>query len=170
MGRGLAARGRACTRAAALPVATLRRHGCDQHLGVSHSLAPPLSAARLITHPPSSRAHPLDTAARRHKKYGIVREGGQMVYREWAPGAVEAELIGDFNGWQGQAMTRDDFGTWSIRCGWAGWAACLAASWHRQPWGCVPAIARRACSTQACRGWLRCLLFRSCHTSIYPLH
>ena len=36
------------------------------------------------------------------------------MYREWAPGAAEAELIGDFNNWQGQAMQRDEFGTWSI--------------------------------------------------------
>lgn len=40
---------------------------------------------------------------------------GRTVYREWAPGAVEAQLIGDFNGWEGQPMERDDFGTWSIR-------------------------------------------------------
>lgn len=39
---------------------------------------------------------------------------GRIVYREWAPGAVEAQLIGDFNGWEGQPMERDDFGTWSI--------------------------------------------------------
>ena len=38
------------------------------------------------------------------------------MYREWAPGAAEAQLIGDFNGWEGQPMERDDFGTWSIRC------------------------------------------------------
>lgn len=51
----------------------------------------------------------------------MVHEGGATVYREWAPGAVEAQLIGDFNGWQGQAMERDDFGTWSIRCVRKGW-------------------------------------------------
>ena len=45
---------------------------------------------------------------------------GRIVYREWAPGAVEAQLIGDFNGWEGQPMERDDFGTWSIRWGGAG--------------------------------------------------
>lgn len=40
---------------------------------------------------------------------------GATVYREWAPGAAEAQLIGDFNGWQGTAMERDDFGTWTLR-------------------------------------------------------
>ena len=43
---------------------------------------------------------------------------GRTVYREWAPGAVEVQVIGDFNGWQGQAMERDDFGTWYIRRAW----------------------------------------------------
>lgn len=57
------------------------------------------------------------------------------MYREWAPGAAEAQIIGDFNGWEGQPMERDDFGTWSIR-----WAAawllpgcnCLQSFWKRQ--------------------------------------
>lgn len=40
---------------------------------------------------------------------------GATVYREWAPGAAEAQLIGDFNGWQGTPMERDDFGTWTLR-------------------------------------------------------
>lgn len=37
------------------------------------------------------------------------------MYREWAPGAAEAQLIGDFNDWQGTAMERDAFGTWTLR-------------------------------------------------------
>ncbi|KAI3429595.1 hypothetical protein D9Q98_005681 [Chlorella vulgaris] len=53
--------------------------------------------------------------ARSYERYGIVHEQGQLVYREWAPGATEAELIGDFNDWKGQAMQRDDFGTWTIK-------------------------------------------------------
>ncbi|MEI8197391.1 MAG: 1,4-alpha-glucan-branching enzyme, partial [Phycisphaerae bacterium] len=37
-------------------------------------------------------------------------------YREWAPGAKELRLIGDFNGWDRSknAMARDEFGIWSI--------------------------------------------------------
>lgn len=53
--------------------------------------------------------------ARSYERYGIVHEQGHLVYREWAPGATEAELIGDFNDWKGQAMQRDDFGTWTIK-------------------------------------------------------
>lgn len=40
---------------------------------------------------------------------------GKLVYREWAPGAAEAQIIGDFNGWQPTPMERDDFGTWSVK-------------------------------------------------------
>jgi hypothetical protein len=84
---------------------------------------------------------------------------GQQVYREWAPGAAEAQIIGDFNGWQGQPMERDDFGTWSIRlpagapraapadaaprlAGWAG-AAAAQASQRRLASGGVPPCSRR---------------------------
>ena len=37
------------------------------------------------------------------------------MYREWAPAAQSAQLIGDFNGWQGTPLDRDDFGVWSVR-------------------------------------------------------
>ncbi len=38
-----------------------------------------------------------------------------VTYREWAPGASSASLIGDFNGWDRGAnpMRRDDFGVWT---------------------------------------------------------
>ncbi|MBC7785754.1 MAG: alpha amylase C-terminal domain-containing protein [Burkholderiales bacterium] len=37
-------------------------------------------------------------------------------YREWAPGALQLRLIGDFNGWDrfGHPMVRDEFGVWSL--------------------------------------------------------
>ncbi|MGC4030806.1 MAG: alpha amylase C-terminal domain-containing protein [Tepidisphaeraceae bacterium] len=37
-------------------------------------------------------------------------------YREWAPGAIQLRLIGEFNGWDRFAnpMARDEYGTWSI--------------------------------------------------------
>ena len=50
-----------------------------------------------------------------NKQYGFIREQGATVYKEWAPGASAAQLIGDFNGWEGWDMQRDDFGVWSVR-------------------------------------------------------
>src|SRR3954468_10333433 len=37
-------------------------------------------------------------------------------YREWAPGALQLRLIGDFNDWDrfGIALTPDQFGVWSL--------------------------------------------------------
>jgi Carbohydrate-binding module 48 (Isoamylase N-terminal domain) len=46
---------------------------------------------------------------------GFVREKGAIVYREWAPAASSAQLIGDFNGWSGSWMERNEFGVWSVR-------------------------------------------------------
>ncbi|MBR5185839.1 MAG: 1,4-alpha-glucan-branching enzyme, partial [Akkermansia sp.] len=44
-------------------------------------------------------------------------ETGEWVYREWAPGARELYLIGDFNFWNREAnpMTRDANGVWELR-------------------------------------------------------
>ncbi|XP_050234417.1 1,4-alpha-glucan-branching enzyme 1, chloroplastic/amyloplastic-like [Mercurialis annua] len=49
--------------------------------------------------------------------YGFNREEGSIVYREWAPAAQEAEVIGDFNGWDGSnhRMEKNEFGVWSIK-------------------------------------------------------
>src|SRR5690606_37534304 len=37
-------------------------------------------------------------------------------YREWAPGALQLRLIGDFNDWDryGHPLVRDQFGIWSL--------------------------------------------------------
>src|SRR5579872_7323027 len=37
-------------------------------------------------------------------------------YREWAPGALQLRLIGDFNNWDRWAspMVRDQYGVWSL--------------------------------------------------------
>ncbi|KAF8351637.1 glycoside hydrolase superfamily [Amanita rubescens] len=50
-------------------------------------------------------------------KYGLnADETGQITYREWAPNAQQASLIGDFNEWNRSShpMTKDEFGVWSI--------------------------------------------------------
>ncbi|GMH40177.1 hypothetical protein BSKO_08081 [Bryopsis sp. KO-2023] len=50
-----------------------------------------------------------------YNHYGISREEGCTVYREWAPGAVAAQMIGDFNNWHGTWMERDQFGVWTCK-------------------------------------------------------
>jgi 1,4-alpha-glucan branching enzyme len=60
----------------------------------------------------------LDSFSRGYEVYGLTRgeKGGApgIFYREWAPGAREASLVGDFNGWSAAAtpLQRDAFGTW----------------------------------------------------------
>lgn len=53
-----------------------------------------------------------------YKYYGfqINHDTGETVYREWAPNAIEASLIGDFNNWDRNShkMTVNAFGVWSI--------------------------------------------------------
>ncbi|KAK2791474.1 alpha-1,4-glucan branching enzyme [Emmonsiellopsis sp. PD_33] len=55
--------------------------------------------------------------AKGYEKFGFnVRGNGDIVYREWAPNAVDAHLIGDFNNWDRKAtpMTKDAFGVWEV--------------------------------------------------------
>ncbi|KAI7741948.1 hypothetical protein M8C21_024025 [Ambrosia artemisiifolia] len=59
----------------------------------------------------------LEEFAKGYLKFGLNREEGCIVYREWAPAAEEAQLIGDFNGWDGwnHKMEKDQFGVWTIK-------------------------------------------------------
>ncbi|PNW82693.1 hypothetical protein CHLRE_06g289850v5 [Chlamydomonas reinhardtii] len=50
-----------------------------------------------------------------YKYFGFNREDGAIVYREWAPAAQAAALIGDFSKWEPVWMTRDEWGVWSVR-------------------------------------------------------
>ncbi|KAK9820161.1 hypothetical protein WJX72_006858 [[Myrmecia] bisecta] len=52
--------------------------------------------------------------AKGYQKFGFTRTSNATVYREWAPGATSAQLIGDFNNWSGSWMERDAFGVWSL--------------------------------------------------------
>ena len=52
--------------------------------------------------------------AQGYKRFGINRSDGATTYREWAPAAQAAWLIGDFNDWQGTELQRDEFGVWSV--------------------------------------------------------
>ena len=49
-----------------------------------------------------------------YERFGFTRERSATVYREWAPAATAAQLIGDFNGWAGAPMQRDASGVWSV--------------------------------------------------------
>ncbi|KAA8528824.1 hypothetical protein F0562_036179 [Nyssa sinensis] len=59
----------------------------------------------------------LEEFAQGYLKFGFNREEGGIVYREWAPAALEAQVIGDFNGWNGSnhKMEKNQFGVWSIK-------------------------------------------------------
>jgi len=59
----------------------------------------------------------LEKFSRGYEIYGFnVRSNGDVVYREWAPNAMRAYLIGDFNGWNRDShpMTKNSFGTFEI--------------------------------------------------------
>ncbi|KAL2825563.1 1,4-alpha-glucan-branching enzyme [Aspergillus cavernicola] len=59
----------------------------------------------------------LDKFSKGYEIFGFnINDKGDITYREWAPNAVEAALVGDFNNWNTEAhtMTRNDFGVWEI--------------------------------------------------------
>ncbi|KAL8982209.1 MAG: hypothetical protein Q9205_003203, partial [Flavoplaca limonia] len=59
----------------------------------------------------------LDKFSRGFESFGFVlHNNGDITYREWAPNAMRAYLIGDFNGWNRDAtpMTKEEYGRWSV--------------------------------------------------------
>ncbi|KAK2970574.1 hypothetical protein RJ640_030947 [Escallonia rubra] len=58
----------------------------------------------------------LEVFSRGYEKFGFVRSATGITYREWAPAAKSAALIGDFNNWNPNAdvMTRNKFGVWEV--------------------------------------------------------
>ncbi|XAR69716.1 1,4-alpha-glucan branching enzyme [Bertholletia excelsa] len=58
----------------------------------------------------------LEVFSRGYENFGFARSATGITYREWAPGAKSAALIGDFNNWNPNAdvMTRNEFGIWEI--------------------------------------------------------
>ncbi|KAK1324543.1 hypothetical protein QJS10_CPA01g00272 [Acorus calamus] len=59
----------------------------------------------------------LESFAQGYLKFGFNRDQDGIVYHEWAPAAQEAQLVGDFNGWDGSnhKMEKDEFGVWTVR-------------------------------------------------------
>ncbi|XP_047316567.1 1,4-alpha-glucan-branching enzyme 2-2, chloroplastic/amyloplastic-like [Impatiens glandulifera] len=51
-----------------------------------------------------------------YEHFGFTRSDTGITFREWAPGAKSAALIGDFNNWNPDAniMTKNDFGVWEV--------------------------------------------------------
>ncbi|PIL37307.1 ATP-binding cassette transporter [Ganoderma sinense ZZ0214-1] len=58
-----------------------------------------------------------DKFTKGYRTFGFnIAEDGTMTYREWAPNAKEAVLIGDFNKWNriSHSMTKNQYGVWEI--------------------------------------------------------
>ncbi|KAJ3111534.1 alpha-1,4-glucan branching enzyme [Phlyctochytrium bullatum] len=58
----------------------------------------------------------IDNFSKGYNVYGFSFTPEAIVYREWAPGAQTACLIGEFNNWNREShpMKRNDFGVWEI--------------------------------------------------------
>ena len=59
----------------------------------------------------------LEEFSKGYLKFGFNKTpSGEITYREWAPAACSAFLIGDFNEWSPDShpMKKDDFGVWEI--------------------------------------------------------
>jgi 1,4-alpha-glucan branching enzyme len=59
----------------------------------------------------------LDAFSKGYEKYGItVAPNNDITYREWAPNAISAHFIGDFNNWDrlSHPMKKNEFGVWEI--------------------------------------------------------
>ncbi|KAJ1968372.1 alpha-1,4-glucan branching enzyme, partial [Dimargaris xerosporica] len=58
----------------------------------------------------------LEKFSRGYERLGFHRTDTHTVYREWAPGATSACLIGEFNQWDHHAhpMTKDPYGVWEV--------------------------------------------------------
>ncbi|CAJ0769802.1 900_t:CDS:2, partial [Entrophospora sp. SA101] len=59
----------------------------------------------------------MENFTRGYEKFGFnVLPNNTIVYREWAPSAKTASLVGEFNNWNVNAhqMRKNDFGVWEI--------------------------------------------------------
>jgi len=85
-----------------------------------HKLRERFSYYKTIRGPIDASGGVLGPISQGHHYFGFNRgthEGRNGIwYREWAPGALQLRLTGDFNDWNRftHPMIRDDFGVWSI--------------------------------------------------------
>jgi len=58
----------------------------------------------------------LEAFSRSYEKFGFNRSAEGVTYREWAPGAHSAALVGDFNNWNPNAdrMSKNEYGVWEV--------------------------------------------------------
>ena len=59
----------------------------------------------------------LEKFSRGYEKFGFTfAPNGDITYREWAPNAHKATLIGEFNNWNRDShpLKRDSYGVWEI--------------------------------------------------------
>ncbi|KAJ2318584.1 alpha-1,4-glucan branching enzyme, partial [Coemansia sp. RSA 2702] len=58
----------------------------------------------------------IEKFSRGYEDFGLHITPAGVRYREWAPGAREASLVGDFNNWDVAAnpMARNDYGVWEV--------------------------------------------------------
>nr|CAB3446751.1 unnamed protein product [Digitaria exilis] len=58
----------------------------------------------------------LEAFSRSYEKFGFNRSAEGVTYREWAPGAHSAALVGDYNNWDPNAdrMSKNEFGVWEV--------------------------------------------------------
>jgi len=98
--------------------------------------------------------------ANAHHYFGFHHLDGAWVYREWAPGAHQLYLMGEFNGWNptSHPLTRIDGGKWEIRLEgddalWDGCKvktvvdACMTRTEH------IPLYARRVVQDKETVAW-----------------
>ncbi|XP_024527573.1 1,4-alpha-glucan-branching enzyme 2-2, chloroplastic/amyloplastic [Selaginella moellendorffii] len=58
----------------------------------------------------------LEAFSRGYEKFGFNRTAAGITYREWAPAAKSASLMGDFNNWNPNAdmMKKNEYGVWEL--------------------------------------------------------
>jgi hypothetical protein len=141
---------RACATAAwGVCRAAARAHACTADDSPQPAPTPPTQPHALL-----AIAHPWQG----YENLGFTRKGNATVYREWAPGAKAAALIGDFNKWEPTWMEKDEWGVWSVEIPdgegffWAGGGGGARCGGGGAGGGCVKvAVGARggACSSSA---------------------